>query len=435
MITKLNVLIHNKSFMKYFKNSSWMMFEYALRFISAIFVSIYIARYLGPEQFGVLSYAIAIVAIFMTVSRLGMETILVRDLAKYPEQTGPPYKATAFKLLLGAALAGFIALSVLVYYFESDENTKVYIWIIALGLLFQPLLVVDYSFQAQVKSKYSSIAKSIALAISSAIKIYLIYMNASLEFFAVAYAIDHMLIALSLVVMHFSKKQFGFVNGYDGALVRPLLKSAWPMVLSAAAAMLYMKMDQILIMNLIGSFELGIYSAGVKLFEGWATILFVLTISLFPLLVKAYEVSETNFNKLFIKISGSIFFINLVSVVLIGFFAEELIFLLFGEGFLEAAEVLFILFVSVIFTGFGFLTSRYFMVKGLEVRILKRTLLGLVLNLPLNLLLIPNYGIVGAAYATLISLFIANFAVDFIDDRYLFILKLRSLNFFYWTKL
>ena len=86
MITKLKSLRQNQNIMRYAQNSAWMLAEYALKIISAIFVTIYVARYLGPEQFGLLSYALAIVAIFMAVSRLGMESILVRDIAKYPDQ-------------------------------------------------------------------------------------------------------------------------------------------------------------------------------------------------------------------------------------------------------------------------------------------------------------------------------------------------------------
>jgi O-antigen/teichoic acid export membrane protein len=138
--------------MRYFKNSSWMLAEHGLRVISSIFVGIYVARYLGPEQFGVLSYALAIVTIFMAVSRLGMDSILVRDLAKFPEQA-KEYMGTAFGLMVVVAIACLVILSTLIYFFESDTQTKIYIWIIATGILSQTLLVVDYGFQSQARSK------------------------------------------------------------------------------------------------------------------------------------------------------------------------------------------------------------------------------------------------------------------------------------------
>ena len=420
--------------MEYFKNASWMLSEYGLKFISAIFVSIYVARYLGPEQFGLLSYALAIVAIFMAVGRLGMDSILVRDIARYPNKSSE-YMSTAFGLMLVMAIVGGIILSGLVYLLESDAETKVYIWIIATGLLFQVFLVVDYAFQAQVKAKYASIAKSLALGVSSFVKIYLVWVSAELQVFAIAYAFDHLIIAIMLVSMHMIRKQQSFLFGFDRELIKPLLKSAWPMILSAAAAILYMKIDQIFIKNIIGDFELGLYSAGVKLFEGWTTILFIITISLLPVLVKAYDVSESVFNDTFVKISSLMFALNLFIIFLIGLWGEQIILLLFGDLFVEAGKILLVLFLASIFTGFGFLSSRYFMVKNKEVDILKRTVLGLLINVPLNLMLIPKYGIVGAAYATFISLFIANYAIDFFLDKDLFLFKTRSLNLLNGLKL
>lgn len=390
------------------------MAEYGLRIVSAIFVSIYVARYLGPEQFGVLSYALAIVAIFMAVSRLGMESILVRDLAKYPQQA-KAYMSTAFGLMMIAAIAGLVILSTLIYFFESDEQTKIYIWIIATGLLFQTLLVVDYNFQAQVKAKYSSIAKSIALAISSSIKIYLVWVQADLQSFAVAHAFDYLIIAIMLVTMHLVQKQQGFVLGFDKQLIKPLLKSAWPMVLSAVSAMLYMRIDQIMIKNMLDAHELGLYAAATKIYEGWIIIPFVISISLMPAIVKlkqsAPEKYEANMSKLF----ALVFWPGILVAIIASFAGAWIIQLTFGQAYINASTVLIIVMWTAAFTALGSVTARYLTVEGMEKKIAVRTFVALVINIALNWLLIPIYGIEGAAIATLMTIVFANYLINFTD--------------------
>lgn len=414
MITKLKTLSQNESFMRYFKNSSWMMAEYGLRIVSAIFVSIYVARYLGPEQFGVLSYALAIVAIFMAVSRLGMESILVRDLAKYPQQA-KAYMSTAFGLMVIAALAGLVILSTLVYFFESDPQTKIYIWIIATSLLFQTLLVVDYAFQAQVKAKYASIAKSIALAVSSSIKVYLVWIEADLQAFAIAHAFDHLIIAIMLVSMHIAQKQQSFLSGFDRNLVKPLLKSAWPMVLASLATIVYMRIDQIMIKNMLDAYQLGLYSAASKIYEGWIVITYVISISLLPAIIRAREHSQQVYSRGLTALFSLVFWLSIFVAAFVTVLGVDLIEIAFGKAYEGAASSLIIIMWTSAFASLGFVSARYLTVEGMENKIFFRTLMALLLNVILNFLLIPIYGIEGAAISTLISIIFSSYVLDYFD--------------------
>jgi O-antigen/teichoic acid export membrane protein len=414
MFNKLKEFFRNEAFMKYFKNSSWMMVEYGLKIISAIFVTIYVARYLGPEEFGLLSYALAIVAVFMAISRLGMESILVRDLAKYPLQV-KSYMATAFGLMIVAAVVGLVILCTLMYFFESDTQTKVYVCIIAIGLLFQTLLVVDYSFQAQIQAKYSSIAKSTALGVSSLIKLYLVWAQADLLFFAIAYAIEHAVIGMFLMLMHFYRKQSSFFTGFNVALIKPLLKSSWPMVLASLSTILYMRIDQIMIKNILNSYELGLYSAAARLYEGWIIVPYVLTMSLLPVIVSLKNASEDKYYQGLSKMFALVFWVSVLVAVIFYVFSEEIVLIIFGKDYLEMQKPLVILMWSSAFASLGFVSARYFTVEHLEKKIFIRTFVALILNIILNFILIPVYGIEGAAFSTLVSVFVSNYVLDFID--------------------
>lgn len=423
MLDKLGSIKKNKTFMRYFKNSSWMLAEYGLKIISAIFVTIYVARYLGPESFGVLSYVLAIVTVFMSISRLGMESILVRDLAKYPEQA-KAYMGTAFSLMVAAAVVCVIILSILIYFFEQDHQIKLYTWIISMGLIFQTFLTIDYGFQAQIKAKYSSIAKSIALSVSSLIKIYLVVVHADLLLFAIAYMLDYAIIALMLIIAHLITKQPRFLFIFNRSLVKPLLKSSWPMVLSAVGAILYMRIDQIMIKNMLNAHQLGLYAAATKIYEGWIIVPYVLSISLLPAIVTLKSTSQEKYEENLIRLFALVFWSGIIVAVIATFAGDWITRHTFGTSFEGSSATLAIIMWTAAFTSLGTVSARYLTVEGMEKKIAFRTFIALIVNVLLNLILIPTYGINGAATATLITILIVNYFINYIDKDLKKLLKL-----------
>jgi len=412
--SKFMGLSQSQEIVRYVRNSAWMLVEYVLKIVSAIFVGIYVARYLGPEKFGVLSYALAIASIFMAIGRLGMESVLVRDLAQHPS-VRLAYMGTAFRLMLTAAIVGFLIMSALVFFLEPDQSSRFYILIISAGVLFQTLAVIDYAFQAQVRAKYSSIAKSVALTLTSIIKLIMVWHGAELIHFAIVYALDHAAIGLLLVFINFKKGDMRFVGRFEAELVKPLLRSAWPMVLSAVSAILYMRIDQLMIKNMLDLHQLGLYAAAVKIYEGWIVIPYVISISLLPAIVRLKSRSIARYER-YMAMLFSLMFWGSAGVALIAIFLGDRIFLLtFGSEYLGGGDVLGIVMWAAAFASLGSITARYLTVEGMERKIAVRTFFGLVINVLLNLLLIPVYGIKGAATATLVTMFFSNFAINYAD--------------------
>ncbi|MCO4799521.1 MAG: flippase [Colwelliaceae bacterium] len=414
----------NKNFVKYFTNSAWLLSEYALRVVSAIFVTVYVARYIGPESFGILTYALAIVSIFMAISRLGMDSILVRELAKKTEKI-PIMLGTAFWLMFTAAILSLAVLFGVVHLIEPDTTIRLYIWIIASGIVFQTIYVVDYSFQSQVKAKYSSIAKSLALVTSSLLKIYFVNLEVELSMVVVAFALDFVLIAIFLLITHVLTKQSLFFTQFDKSLFKPLLKSAWPMMLSALAIVLYMRVDQIMIKNMLGAHELGLYSAGTRIYEGWIMIFSIISVSLLPMIVKLKDSSLEHYEKRLSQLFTLLFWMAMFGAVFATLYGEEIIYLAFGDEFTQAKTVFVLVMWSASFAAIGSLTARYLVVEGMEKKIALRTIVALIVNVLLNFILIPLYGIDGAAIATLIAIIIGNYLINYFDNE---LAQLRRIN-------
>ncbi len=400
--------------MRYFGNSAWMFAEQMMKLISAVFVGVYVARYLGPFEYGVLTYSLAIVAAFMAASKLGMESILVREIAKNPVNVRE-YMGTAFYLIFFATFGCFLILSAYVIFFEKSSQYQIYIWVISAGYFFQIGYVVDYAYQGKVKAKYSSIAKVLALILSSILKIYLVFIGADLFLFVIAYVVDFFLISFFLGLSWLINDKIFFLSGFQRRLVKPLLESAWPLVLSSVAALLYMRTDQIMINKMLGSYDLGLYSAATRIYEAWIVIPFIISISLLPAIVALKKNKPEIYNYSLVKLFILVFWPGVIVAIVSWCFGSEIINIVFGKAYSAADGVFFIIMWTAPFVALGGMTTRYLTVENMEKKIANRTLLSLGVNIVLNFYLIPLYGIEGAATATLISTLLANYFIDYMD--------------------
>jgi O-antigen/teichoic acid export membrane protein len=423
------MLINGFPLSKYINNTFWMFFEYLMRVIAVIFVNIYIARYLGVESYGLLSYILTLISLFIIVSRLGLENILVRDLVRFPKKESK-YMGTSFSLILLVSLILYLLLNIGIYKIETDMDVKLYISIISLGMLLQSFLVIDYYFQSQIKNKYSSIAKSIALLIGSIIKLYLISIDAGLYFLSIAYAVDGLLVAASLLIINYYKG-ISFLLDWDGSLIKPILKSSIPMIFVAIMGMLYMKIDQLMIKTMLDTYQLGLYSAAMKLYEGWVFIPYILSISILPVIIKIKEKSIQDYEKSLTILVALVFWAGIVISLIMIFLGEWLIIVTFGPDYIEAKNVLQVLFFSAAFNSLGVVSARYLIVEGMERKIIYRSALALFINVSLNLVLIPSYGIQGAAIATFIAIFMAYYVINMIDKDLVQLRKICNNGVFF----
>ena len=166
MITKFKSLLKHKGFIKYFKNTSWVLIEKIIRFTVGLFVGVWVARYLGPERFGLLSYAQSFVGLFTVIASLGLDGIVVRELVKN-NNLNDEIIGTAFWLKLIAAFGVLLLLAIAINFTSNDTYTNILIFIIASATIFQSFNVVDFYFQSKVMSKFVVYANITSLFISS----------------------------------------------------------------------------------------------------------------------------------------------------------------------------------------------------------------------------------------------------------------------------
>ena len=419
-------LKNHAGFMKYFKNTSWMMGEQILRMISGLFVGVWIARYLGPEQFGTFSYALAFTAIFGGIAKLGLDGIVVRELVNHPEQRDE-ILGTAFWLKMGGAVLAIILTAFATLFTNNDSTTNLYIFIITVGFIFQSFEVIDFYFQSQVLAKFVSICKLSQLVISSIIKIFLVLNEADLVWFVVAILIDQALLSLGL--LFYSKNINLNISKYSKPLVFIFLKESWFLILAFTISILYMRIDQIMIKYFLGDYQLGLYSAAIRLSEATSFISAFVAISIFPKIIESKKLGDIYYKIQLKKIFSITIWMSIIIASVSIFFIKDIIKYSFGISYIDICDFLGINFLVFIFTSIGSIYCKYLINEGFSHVLLQITFLGLLLNILMNVFLIPKFGLKGAAFSSLITQFSINLIFDLFrnDTRKMFFLKIEAI--------
>jgi len=421
--------IRSSGFKRYFANTSWLMGHRALSMVVALFVGVYVARYLGPDRFGLLSYSMSFVGLFMALSTLGLDGIMVRELVKTPERRDE-LLGTAFWLKAGGATLMWIGIAAAIPFTHNDTQTNILIIIIAFAVIFQAFNVIDLNYQAEVKSKFVVYAHLVQLVVSSITKLILVWITAQLVWFACVFLLDAVVLALGLVAMYLKNTGKIWYWKWNWETAKQLLKDSWPLILSGMAIMVYMRIDQVMIKEMLDSEAVGNYAAAVALSEAWYVVPMVICSSLFPAIINAKKINIQFYHE---RLQGLYVFM-VWSAIAIGvptmFLSKFIISLLFGANYIQAAGVLKIYIWSGVFVFFGVASGKWFVAENLQKYSFYNAMAGAISNIILNSLLIPKLGINGAAISTVISYGMASYLtmILFRHTRINFRLATRAFN-------
>ena len=421
--------ISSQGFRRYFSNTSWLMGHRVLSMVVALFVGVYVARYLGPERFGLLSYAGSFVGLFMALATLGLDGIMVRELVKTPDRRDELLGA-AFWLKLGGAVLMWIGIAAAIPFTHNDTQTNILIAIIAFGVIFQAFNVIDFNYQAEVKSKFVVYAQLASLVISSVIKLVLVWLSAPLVWFACVFLLDAVVHAVGLTAMYLKNTGKMWYWKWRWQTARLLLKDSWPLILSGMVISIYMKIDQVMIKEMLDAEQVGHYAAAVRLSEAWYFVPMAITSSVFPAIINAKKQSEELYYQRLQKLYDLMVWLAVAIALPTTFLAPWVIRVLYGEAFLPASGVLSIHIWAGVFVFLGVASGKWFLAENLQSLGTFYTFSGGFLNVLINILLIPQYGIVGAAWATLISYAVAVYFIVIVlsKSRPNFVLLTNSFN-------
>ncbi|HZY83012.1 MAG TPA: flippase [Cyclobacteriaceae bacterium] len=388
---------------KYVKNVFWLFSDRILRMVLGVFVSVWVARYLEPDLFGKWNYALAYVAIFTAMANLGIDSIVVRTIVRYPAKANVVL-GSGFVLLVIGNVIMFLAcmLSAIVTEGLSAESFYV-ILITSLNLLFNSYFIVEYWIQAKLQSKYTFWAQNIAFVVGNSFKLYLLISHAKFEYFIWISVVEAATLFFTYFVIF--KKKFGAFSDwkFSPRMASLIFKNSWVLIVTNLAIILYMRIDQVMIGKMLSNSDVGIYSAAVKVAELWYFVPMAIVTSLFPLILEIRDRDKPNYLPSMQLLYIGLTWMGIGVAVFFTLFANFIVGLIYGTEYLGAAVPLSISIWCGVFVAQGIARGRWLVAENLQSYSIWYVGSGAIVNIGLNFVLIPAYGIVGACVATLVA--------------------------------
>jgi O-antigen/teichoic acid export membrane protein len=395
-------------------NLNWLFADKVIRMVGGLVIGVWVARYLGPEQYGLLNYALAFVALFGAVARLGIDQVVVRDLTRMPEKEGA-ILGTVFALKLASGLIALLLIIPVAWLArDGDWSFMVLIVVVAVGLVFNALNAYDLYFQAHVLSRYAVIARSISFLLFAVVRVALITGKFPLVYFAAAATLE---IALGggVLVWIYSRKFAGNAKWhFDQATMKSLLKDGWPLIISSALIIIHMRIDQVMIGQMLGNADVGIYSVAVRISESWLFVPVLLVQTVTPYLINLRERNPVYYQARLLRLYSIMFWLGALTGVMTILFGEFFVVLLFGDQYRGAYLPLVLTIWTGIFISQAVARGVWMVGENMQGYRMVNNLIAVPLNIALNWILIPKYGIAGASAASLISIGIGTWVVPFL---------------------
>ncbi len=386
---------------KIVKNAGWLIFGRLANMLLSFIVSLLTARYLGPDNFGLINYATTYTTLFVSICNLGINSIIVKNLVDYPDEQGVTLGST----IIMKAISGFLS-ACMIFGIVSiiDYNEPVTIIVVALcsiSLIFQSIETMNYWFQARLQSKYSAIATIVAYTIVSAYKFVLLATGQSVEWFAIANSIDYIVLAVVLIAVY--KKKSGPKFSFSLKKCSQLLKSSYHFIITSIMVSIYASTDRIMLKQMLDESSVGYYSTAVTISNMWLFVLAAITDSMYPSIMQSFHESKEKFERENKKLYAIIFYLSIFVSLLFSILAPIAVQLLYGEAYMPAVNPLRIVTWYTAFSYLGVARNAWIVCYEKQ-KYLKYIYIGSAfINILLNFILIPLMQVSGAAIASLIT--------------------------------
>jgi PST family polysaccharide transporter len=388
---------------KLFKNSSWLLLDKVARLLIGVITMAQIAKHIGPNDFGIWNYAIAVTAIAGGIAILGLDKLAVKEIVLNPDKRFQII-STALAMRLMAGVCCFLVCMGLVWLLKAHDRTYLYCTLFTgLNIILQSGDVLDYYYQSQNSVQMTIIPKAGIFVLFCGIKLYAIHLGAPLETF-VQLSFWELLVTYTIIfsiyLRHNRIERINFFNMKEAAI---LFSKGWPLLLTAVLVLIYMKTDQLLLDAMGGSASLGEYAAASRISELYYTIPVVIATAILPGLIAKRNSHPDEYWLSLEKLIRLSFWFSTGIAVFMSFAARAIIIQLYGTQYPASALILSIhiwanvpVFVSVVIT-------QYQVVEGNYKTNMYATFIGMMVNITLNCLLIPVYAGVGSAIAIVAS--------------------------------
>lgn len=387
---------------RYTRNTLWALIVRIFNSVTSFLVTIYLVRYLGPTNYGELSYALSFVSLFGIIATLGIDNVLYRDLVKYPERKNE-YLGSAFTIRVVAGLIAGVAATGFGLYANPDDVSRLVIILLSCTFVFTSFNIITNEFQANVAQKYPSFVTLIVVIILNLLKVWVIFSGEGILYIAAILLLEPILYAVFFSYIRVSHYGSFAAWRFDRQVAKSLLIDAWPFIFIAVFMTLYSRIDQIMLKHMIDSASVGVYDAALRLAEAWLFIPAIIASSLFPAIVNGKKTSVDEYRHRLLLMVGVFLALAIAVALPLSILSKPLIALLYGAQF-SGSAIVFSIYVWVgVWAVIDIVSRQYLIVENMRRTIFFLSAGTAILNTGLNFLLIPTLGPAGAAWSTFIS--------------------------------
>lgn len=388
---------------KIIRNSAWLLIERVVAIIGTLVIGIYVMRYLGPKNLGLLSYSSSFVSLFTPIARLASDSIAIRDIVKN-ESSSPEILGTSFILKLIGALVSIVLVFIVVLNKDSHSQEQAIILIISLTILFDTSDVISFWYQAKMTLGGIVFVRIIQIILSSIVKIIFVTLKCPLIYFVWLLIFESVFKALGFLWLYSKLNLYVFTQWrFNRKTATTILVDSFPLILSNFMIILYVKIDQVMLGNMSTNLEVGFYAAAIRFSEMWYLVPSIIMPSFLPVIVKAKEKGKESYRATLQTFYDLMSWLSWIIVIPMTFLSNFLILHFLGNEFINSIPILSIHIWATPFVFLGSAQNQWLINENLTRLNFITTLLGSICNIILNFFLIPKYGGMGAALATVVS--------------------------------
>lgn len=412
---------------KIFNNISWIIGARVFQMIVSGLIGILSARYLGPNNYGLIGYIQSFVALFTAIANLGINGVIVNELLDNKEKQGMVL-GTSLNLRIISSILSAIGVILLVSFFNDFESTYVNCsFILTLGLIAQSFDIFNYFYQSRLQSRVTAIITVATSTIVSFLRLYMIITGQGIEWFAFTYSLDFILVAFFLYI---AVKSTGISLSFDKNYGYDLLKNSYHFIISGISVAIYGQMDKIMLKTMIGEYAVGYYSAAYAVSTIWVFVLAAIIDSIRPMIISQKINNDILYENTISKLYGIVCLLCISVSIIFTLFSDGIIYILYGKEFIASSNILSILTWSVLFSYLGVARNIWLVCENKQSYIKYLSAIGVFVNFVLNYFFIRQYGAAGAAAATLLTQACTGFLIPFIipELRHNSILIIKSFS-------
>lgn len=402
---------------RFLSNVSWIIGGRIFQMAISLFIGMITARYLGPSNYGIINYVASFVAFFTSLSTLGLNGIIIKELVADPKNQGTIIGSTILMRIVSSIISTITILIIILIINPNDNLIFVVAILQSISLVFQSFNTIDFWYQSKLQSKKSTIIQSTAYLIIAIYKVVILIIHKDVKWFAFSTTLDIILIALMLLISYFRNN--GQKLRFSLSLSKKLLSQSYHFIISGVMVAVFAQTDKIMIGKMMDITSVGLYSVAIVISGLWGLIPSAMIDSARPVIMLHKGQNQKLYIKRLKQLYAAIIWLNIAYCTFVTCFSNIIIFVLYGAEYANARGALII---AVWYGSFAYLGAGkniWLICEGKSRYEKIFTFLGAITNVFLNLILIPIMGINGAAIATLITQATTNFIIPllFKDTR------------------